>query len=412
MYSRQVRTSSSPFRSITPLRAGSPFEFESFDSDSPYRPSSPITAEARTTVTVGRKRYKPPRVLSSKRRTGNYYNRLLAKKGNSGKVGRYWPYIDVEDIENENISDLISDTEYDLEDDPGKYNYVVKLGDVGTYDTYDSESGEPLNYLYEGDFDIPDKYVPFKPKARVTSPERDYSELSVLPYLPTRDPTKNSVEDDLSFNAVVAQSAARARRALENVNWDAYDSAGLVLSVEGEYIAPQDETPIAFRYISRPIMLKVPAAQRVSYKDSDNAFTRYMTDLRKFRDGIRLRLEEGYRTLCKDSKSYHTATALPQSTTVSSSYTPYISKYRPRQTHYRSLVEDEDSKYGHSLELYPSPSSYRRTPSTAVSTRPIRHIEDTLPQASAGAIKLFDSKLEADSKLGTLARIEIKVSNV
>lgn len=412
MYSRQVRTSFSPFRSISPLRSDSPVDF---GYESPYRPSSPAPLE--TSSTIGRKRYKPPRVISSKRRVGNYYNRLLAKRGTTGKVGKYWPYLDVEDIEDENISDLVSDTEA-LDDSSSNYNYVVKVGDMGTYDTYQGlTSTEPLglvydsgSYDYDTDYDIPDEYVPFRPRPRVASPERDYSDLSVLPYLPTRDPTKTSVADDISFNAVVAQSAARARRALENVNWDAYDSAGLVLSVEGEYIPPQDETPIGFRYVSRPIMLKVPAAQRVRATDSDNSFTRYMTDLRKFRDELQLRLEEGYRTLCRDSKSYYKPP--PVSSTASSSYTPYISKYRPKHTYHRSLLEDDDNRYGHSIELYPSTTTtYRRAPASFTSTRSILQSDVLLPQASAGATKSFESKSGAEN-IGTLARIEIKVPNV
>jgi len=408
MYSRSVRTTFSPFRSITPLRADSPSDF---GSESPYRSSSPVSFERR--ASIGRRRIRPPRVVSSKRRVGNYYNRLLSKRGVSGKVGKYWPYIDVEDIADENISDLVSDCEY--QDDTGSsYNYAVKLGDMGNYDTYDVTS-EPLGLVYdtysnELDYDIPDDYVPFKPRTRVVSPERDYSELSVLPYLPARDCTKTSVADDISFNAVVAQSAARARRALENVNWDSYDSAGLVLSVEGEYIPPQDETPVGFRYISRPIMLKVPALQRVRATDSDNSFTRYMTDLRKFRDEIRIRLEEGYRSLCNDSKSYYTPPSQPISSAISSSYTPYVSKYRPKHTYHSSLLEDEGNKYGHSLEFYPTTtSSYRRTPSAITSTRSVLHRDDTLPQARSGAISIFDSKSGSDSKIGTLARIEIKV---
>lgn len=414
MYSRQVRTSFSPFRDVTPLRAESPF---GVGSESSYRASSPVTYETRTTL--AKKRYKPPRVFSSKRRVGNYYNRLLAKRGAGGKVGKYWPYIDVEDIDCENISDLVSDTDVSPLDDTGNYDYVVKVGDIGTYDTYGSLSGEPLCIAYETgsyepDNDIPDEYVPFRPRPRVVSPERDYSDLSVLPYLPTRDPLKTSVEDDISFNAVVAQSAARARRALENVNWDSYDSAGLVLSVEGEYIPPQEETPIGFRYISRPIMLKVPAAQRVRSTDSDNSFTRYMTDLRKFRDEIRLRLEDGYRTLCRDSKSHYTPPALPSTT---STYKPYISKYRPTHTYHRNLLEDEDNKYGHSIELYTPPptTSYRRTPalltSASTNTRSTFHSDD-IPQTRSGAVRLFDTKVGADSNIGTLARIEIKVPHV
>ncbi|WAR11626.1 hypothetical protein MAR_025806 [Mya arenaria] len=226
------------------------------------------------------------------------------------------------------------------------YNYVFDTGDGSR-----SYTVEPLSLAYDNeDTDIPDEYVPFKPRYREPSPDRDYSQMSVLPYIPKRDPTKNSLQDDLNFNALVAQSASRARKALENINWANYDSAGLVLSVEGEYIPPEQNTALGFRYVSRPIMLKVPAAQRVSYKDSDNAFTKYMTDLRKFRDEIRQRLEEGYSTLNKHSATHYETPAIDYSSTPS-----YTSSYsRPTRSYRRYVTSgDDESKFGHSLELYP-----------------------------------------------------------
>lgn len=44
---------------------------------------------------------------------GNYYNRLLNRKATqpSGAEGKYWPYIDVEDIQDTYTGDLFSDTE-------------------------------------------------------------------------------------------------------------------------------------------------------------------------------------------------------------------------------------------------------------------------------------------------------------
>lgn len=341
-----------------------------------------------------KKRPKPPRILASKRRVGNYYERLLAKKSRGGKVGKYWPYIDVEDIDKENLGDVLSDTEQDTVGHASggvRYDYVITSGDDGYSERY-----EPVTYSYscEPDSDIPDEYVPFRPRARVLSPERDYSKMSILPYIPKRDPTKTSVEDDISFNAVVAASATRARKALENVNWDEYDSAGLILSVEGEYTPPAEDTPLGFRYISRPIMLKIPANQRVCVADSDNVFTKYMTDLQRFREGIRARLEEGYKAVSRETASCVSPT-LPAIT--SSSYTSMYN--RPIRTPYRSrLTEDTGYKYGHSLELYPLSSGSK--------SRSLMPYDD---YKQSGAIKLFDSKSDKYERLGTLARVEIKV---
>lgn len=413
-------------RDISPFRLESPFR-----SDSPYREMSP---SLETTSRLVKKRLKPPRVIANKRRVGNYYDRLLSKRAKGGgKQCKYWPYINVEDIENESLADVLSDTEPDpnISYETG-YEYVI-TGDGEssahapltysssvhvplsyssddlvpvTYSsdefaptTYSSNELVPLTYSssYEPESDIPDEYVPFRPKPRQVSPERDYSQLSVIPYLPARDPTKNTVEDDISFNAVVAASAARARRALENINWDDYDSAGLVLSVEGEYKPPEEDTPYGFRYVSRPIMLKVPASQRVRAADSDNAFTKYMTDLQKFREGIRARLEDGYKAISRETASC-VAPTLPAVTSYSSSYTP--SYNRPISRSYRTrLTEDAGYKHGHSLELYPLTSGSR--------SRYLTSSDDTSPQSSA--LKLYDSKTDKYSKLGTLARVEIKV---
>ncbi|XP_060604569.1 uncharacterized protein LOC132757331 isoform X3 [Ruditapes philippinarum] len=398
MYSDTVRTSFSPSRDISPYRTDSPFRSDSsYRSVSPYRDISPYRdtsiSPLETRSRLVKKRHKPPRVLASKRRVGNYYDRLLSKKSKSGKEGKYWPYIDVEDIDKESLGDILSDTEVDITGNSGcRYDYVITGGDDGSGMSY-----EPITYSYnyDSESDIPDDYVPFRPKARVVSPERDYSQMSVIPYLPTRDPTKNTSQDDISFNAVVAASAARARKALENINWNEFESAGLVLSVEGEYTPPSEEAPLGFRYISRPIMLKVPANQRVRAADSDNAFTKYMTDLQKFRESIRARLEDGYKAISRETSSC-VSPSLPA--IASSSYTSMYT--RPIRTHYRSrLTDDTGYKYGHSLELYPLSSGSRTRSLTA---------SDDLPHS--GAIKLYDSKHDKYERLGTLARVEIKAA--
>lgn len=397
MYSDTVRTTFSPVRDYSPFRSESPFRSDSpyrsvspYRDISPYRDLSPSPLETRSRLV--KKRHKPPRVLASKRKVGNYYDRLLSRKSRGGKEGKYWPYIDVEDIDKESLGDIISDTEPDSAGNTNagyRYDYVITGGDEG-------ESYAPVTYSYnyEPEEDIPDEYVPFRPRTRVImTPERDYSKMSIIPYLPARDPTKNTVQDDISFNAVVAASAARARRALENINWNEYDSAGLVLSVEGEYTPPAEDSSLAFRYVSRPIMLKVPASQRVRASDSDNAFTKYMTDLQKFREGIRARLEDGYKAISRETASC-IAPTLPAIT--SSSYTSMYN--RPIRKPYRSrLTEDAGYKYGHSLELYPL--------SRGSSSRSLMPSDDI----TSGALKLYDSKNDKYSRLGTLARVEIKV---
>lgn len=396
MYSDRVRLGYSPLRDLSPYRTESPFRSESRNrSISPYRSFSPSPME--TTSRLVKKRQKPPRVLASKRRVGNYYDKLLAKRAKGGKQGKYWPYIDVEDIDKESLGDVLSDTEIDSTGDAGyRYDYVIKSSD-GDDDLGDSYAPVTYSYNYEPDTDIPDEYVPFRPKARYHSPERDYSQMSVLPYLPRRDPSKNTVEDDIAFNAVVAASAARARKALENINWKEYDSAGLVLSVEGEYIPPSQDTPLGFRYVSRPIMLKVPASQRVRVSDSDNAFTKYMTDLQKFREGIRERLEDGYKAVSRETLTC-ISPKLPAIT--SSSYTSTYTRPITRPYHTR-LTEEAGYRHGHSLELYPLSSETR---SRSLALPPA---DDLFPHS--GALKLYDAKNEKYERLGTLARVQIKV---
>lgn len=372
---------------------------------SPSRDSSPLPVEAsslsRRATRPVRKRPRP-RVLASKRKVGNYYDRLLSRRATqpSGAEGKYWPYIDVEDIENTYTGDLFSDTE------------SLASG----ADTYIIESKSNLNdfqpsysYTYDDDTeDIPNEYVPFRPKIRSISPERDYSKLSVVPYLPKRDPSKNSVADDIAFNAIVAASAERARKALERTNWGDYDQAGLVLSVEGEYKAPSSDIPLGFRYISRPITLKEPISRVVSAYDSDNSFTKYMKDLQSFREGIRSRLEEGYRALSTSYKSYMPAITASHTASVSSSHVPavratvrgaeaaYIPPIKPYHTRLR---EQEGYKYSHSLELYPvsSRSSALSLPSSA----------EAIPETHA--IRLYDSSYEPSTKMSTLDKIQIKV---
>ncbi|XP_052230982.1 uncharacterized protein LOC127844621 isoform X3 [Dreissena polymorpha] len=394
LYSSRVRTTILPLRALSPYRSESPYRSDSpIESDSVYR-SSPSRFESKSRLS---KRRKPPRVLASKKRVGNYYNRLLSKRASSGKEGKYWPYIDVEDIDTESIGDLVDDDGNTGQ--VSEYNYASPVHTPYSY-VIEGEDGRTRTYTYEPlplsdyDIDIPDEYVPFKPKPREVSPETDYSQMSVVPYLPKRDPAKNTSQDFINFNAVVTQSALRARKALENVNWDKYDSAGLVLSVEGEYIPPEQNAALGFRYVSRPIMLKVPAAQRVRASDSDNAFTKYMTDLRKFRDEVRNRLEEGYSTLNRHSAVKY---EVPQ---MSSSYTPsYTSTYRrPYLSSSRQVDATKDvSPFEHRLELYPLSS-----------TRSSSHSRTR--DADTSVLKLYDAKHDKDSKLGTLARVEIKAA--
>ena len=357
-----------------------------------------------------------PRVLASKRRLGNYYDRLLNRRAAqpSGAEGKYWPYIDVDDIENTYTGDLFSDTEslsggtdtYRIQntgspdyESPGD-TYLIRSTGSPNYespaDTYLIQSkGNPnyeSPYTYEEDSEnIPFEYVPYRPKIRAVSPERDYSKLSVAPYMPKRDPSKSSVADDIAFNAIVAASAERARKALERVNWGDYDEAGIVLSVEGEYKAPSSDIPLGFRYVSRPLTLKEPISRIVSAYDSDNAFTKYMKDLQSFREGIRTRLEEGYRALDSTYKLH-----VPAITAVTDHATDYKPLMKP---YHKRLRETEGYKYGHSLELYPVTS--RGSALSLPSSR------EAIPDSHA--IRLYDSNYDPSAKLSTFDKVQIKV---
>ena len=393
MYSRSVRTNDSPLRdtSLSHLRSVSPFR-----SPSPGSRESPERSNR-----MLQKRRKP-RVFASKRRVGNYYTRLLSRRQTDGRNCKYWPYLDVDEIETTDLGELCSDTE-DLNDDSSE-TYLIQSDRARDYDSNQEDATAPVRYIYEYDADIPDDYVPFRPKVRYQSPERDYSKLSVIPYFPQRDPTKTSVADTISFNAVVAESAARARQALERINWHDYDSAGLVLSVEGEYHTPDNDVPFGFRYISRPLALKMPVTNRVSAFDSDNAFTKYWTDIQKFREGIRLRLEEGYKALSSSTKSY--TPALTSYTPSSSSALTSYSSRPSRKTYYKRLRDDKDYKYGQSLELYPLESS--REP---LGTRRALPSSDlALPEARP--LSVYDLKSDSDSRMSVLAKVKIKVCEV
>ena len=409
---------------------------------------------------------------------GNYYNRLLNRRATqpSGAEGKYWPYINVEDIQDTYTGDLLSDSEsvtgggttyyiesrgdddqtpYSTDYQPTPYSTDYQPSYSSDYQPSYSSDYQPLyssdyqpsytsrSYADDDEEDIPTDYIPFRPKLRSISPERDYSKLSVTPYLPKRDPSKNTAADDIAFNAIVAASAERARKALERVSLDEYDDARLVLSVEGEYKPPSSEIPLGFRYISRPIMLKEPASRIVSAYDSDNSFTKYMKDSQMFRQGIRDRLEEGYRALDTSYKSYVpalTASHVPALTAsrvhsltashtpaitasrlsaITSSYEPAsISSYEPTPSsrilalrgaesaplstykpYHTRLRDTEGYKYSHSLELYPVTS--RDTTLALPSSR------EAIPDTHA--IRLYDSSNAPSSKMSTVDKIQIKV---
>ena len=423
LYSQSVRTSFSPERQTSHFRSLS-------RSVSPYRSlsrdSSPLPIETSSLgnnrMPSARKRTRP-RVLASKRRLGNYYDRLLSRRATqpTGAEGKYWPYIDVDDIENTYTGDLLSDTESAAE---GGDSYIIQSKGSSDYDspytyetssphTYETSSPHTYStssphtyatsspYTYETPYTYDDEdsenipsfeYVPYRPKIRALSPERDYSKLSIAPYMPKRDPSKTSVSDDIAFNAIVAASAERARKALERVNWGNYDEAGLVLSVEGEYKPPSSDVPLGFRYVSRPLTLKEPISRIVSVYDSDNAFTKYLKDSQHFREGVRSRLEEGYKALDSTYKSY-----VPAITSVSdhtAAYkSPVLSPYRKR------LRETEGYNYGHSLELYPVTSR--------ASTLSLPSSREAIPDSHA--IRLYDSTHDPSAKLSTFDKVQIKV---
>ena len=280
--------------------------------------------------------------------------------------------------------DMYYDAGSTLSDDAEEYNSDDDYRGYASDD--DAYSNDGAYYISRERSPSPSEYVPFAPRRMLTYEESedggDYSsrlgslpDLAVQPYYSRRSESGNEgVADDILFHNVVAQTAAKARAALRNVNLDEYDNASLVFSVEGELKDPQrGGEPVGFHYIARPIPLKGPmlATGPGSYAattGTDSAFDKYFADMRNFREQIRQRLESGYQALRDASTTYRSKyygdqKALPYSSSASSTY-DRVPDYRPKTytsyepsyssyatTSYRNRLEDAGSE--DRLVLYP-----------------------------------------------------------
>lgn len=346
----------------------------------------------------------PRRGLRSRHNVGSYYRKLLKKRANQpGRKSKYWPYYDVESIGNSDVAGLFSDEEYeDVNDRYPEYH------EYESYPRDDYSNNDDSYYVYnDAPSQVSDEYVPFVPHRRNFEEEEynpvlpDLPDLAVAPYMPANRNGGSGISEDMAFHNIVAQTAAKARKALRNVNLNDYDNASLILSVEGEYTHPERGDVLGFHYVARPIPLKGPnlatgPAYTAASSSDESSFSKYLNTMRDFREGIRQRLESGYAALRDVTRSVPTYSSYKPVEPRSASSFQYSS---PMIASYRKELEGGHG-FGGSLSLYPLHSQGRTElalPSAA---------SEALPDHTH-AMDLFDSK--ADVKLSTLDKIKIKV---
>lgn len=362
----------------------------------------------------------------SRRKVGKYYKRLMQRR--AARPGSN-PYMDVESIESDDVGDVVSNGEYNDDD-----YYQTEVTDTGYGDYYlvDKERSPS-----------PVEYVPFGPRNRINFESGEYDchvpslpDLAMSPYIPEKEKNITSgssrITDDLLFHSIVARTAAKAREALQNVNLDEYDNASLVISVEGEYKDPVRGENMGFHYIARPLTLKGPMlAGPATYAStaSDSAFSRYMDDMRSFREQIRNRLETGYKTLSEvtskypshsypiiasSHRGYSRALSPPRSTSQIPSHTALTHTHSSESmpiSNLRRRLEEIENRYkkmgygkrldefsGDSLVVYP----ISEKGSIAAITAP-----EKLP-GHTKTVDLYQASVRG-SELSTLEKINIKV---
>ncbi|XP_070198729.1 uncharacterized protein [Littorina saxatilis] len=257
-----------------------------------------------------------PRVLASARRpAGNYYQRLLRKRGK--QQGRFGPYYDLESIEGSDLS-VLSDTgsldgTYEVGYDdidctgvsppssPPTYRRILDLPSSSSpyYVDQDTEfvpfgPSRPLQTKglfelspYDADDDdvdvecynsralpspttdlslstyLPSYLTPPSLKApTATAPSVSLPPLpyrSVVPYtssLAASSPAVPSshIPSQQLFESLIASSIQRAKSALNTLAIPAYQGASLVLSVEGAGLSPEGKR-VGFTYTPPPIPL-------------------------------------------------------------------------------------------------------------------------------------------------------------
>lgn len=371
-----------------------------------------------------------------KRKIRTVYRRMPRRTVRASKNVKYYPYLDTESVVSDDVGTI--NGEY-MDDDDYQSTYCSEVGDGGDYYYVDKErSPSPL------------EYVPFAPRHKINLDDDEYkcqvpsvAEMAVSHFVPPKkdpdfDPDKSRIKNDLVFHDVVSQTASKARDALKNVNLDEYDSASLVISVEGEYKDPVKGENMGFQYIARPLALKGPMlAGPAVYAStaSDSAFNRYMDDMRSFRAQIRHRLETGYKTLSNVSsnyrdhsypilasshRSYSRALSPPKSSSpagrsvspVRVPHTSYTAHSLPI-SNLRKRLEEIESKYktmGYEKRLDDIPDRLVVYPiSERASIKPMTATEN-LP-GHTKTVELYEGSAKGN-ELSTLEKINIKVTGM
>ncbi|XP_061162957.1 uncharacterized protein LOC133172146 isoform X2 [Saccostrea echinata] len=362
---------------------------------SPYQ--SPRASPEREFGDDGRGRSRKP-----KPRLGKHFSKLLELRRRSPSVQNYGSGIDSE-VASDDVSDYDYQYRYEDEDDetetPRECFYIVR-----------NRSPSPE-----------EEYVPFAPRRRVTYDDDDdegdgyrskipdlSSDFSITPYTAPKstEVQRSAVSNDLLFHKTVAETAARARKLLAETDLDEYETASLVLSVEGEYKDPE-HGDLGFQYISRPLPLKGPmlATGPGTYAvavGTDTAFDKYFKDMRSFREEIRARLDCGYRALNDATRSYR---RLPSSYSSYKALPFTESHSRSYQKSYPSVSYRKRLEDGSEDQLVIYPMSQRSRGASPVST-----IRDVSPDRSQ-TVAVYESGGE-EMRISTLDKIKIKAALV
>jgi hypothetical protein len=358
---------------------------------SPYQ--SPRASPDREFDDDGRGRSRKPKL-----RSGKHFSRLLQLRKRPPGIQNYRSGLDSE-AASEDQSDYEYDSRYEDQDENGETPrecfYIVQ----------NRRSPSPE-----------EEYVPFAPRRRVVLDDDEgdgykskvpeiSSEFSITPYSAPKstDVQQSAVTKDLLFHKVVADTASRARKLLTETSLEDYDTASLVLSVEGEYTDPE-RGDLGFQYISRPLPLKGPmlATGPGTYAVSvgtDSAFEKYFKDMRSFREEIRSRLDCGYRALNDATRNYRSLYSSLKALPSTESYSRSYQKSYPSVS-YRKRLEDGSEDQ---LVIYPLNQRSR-------GASPVTMTRDESPDR-ARTVAVFESAGE-DSRISTLDKIKIKVTHV
>ncbi|XP_025114831.1 uncharacterized protein LOC112576527 isoform X3 [Pomacea canaliculata] len=405
-----------------------------------------------------------PRVLGSSRRpAGNYYERLLRKRGK--RRGKFGPYYDVESIEGSDLTDVLSDTGSlsDLDASYGTYDSSVTPS--YTFQDYPLSSSPSSAYYVDQDTE----YVPYGPSrhlettgllevssyngnddeneecsdtASLPSPMND---LSLSTYLPnsvvssalSRSPYRAVVPYTSSFldncldvmpssspsqkllDSLVQTAVARARSAVDALALPDYHGASLVLSVEGAG-KMADGKIVDFTYTPPPIPLfgRAPRLDdrimglSLKRKDVLRPVDDFLAGYVKRMESLRSQLY-GRQDNDKD-KDKHPRYGLTAAETPSRQYsTPSYSTYKPyTSSHTYVPVRHLSSQRTEHVPV----TSYRRDLDDGRSHRmdvfPLSVIKPRIAESTPKAITLPGAVTKDGSpvQLSVLDRINIKAA--